>query len=107
MAIPEITNEQRRENLAKAMRLRQERAELRRELRAGLLSVGDVIDIADQGNRAASGMRVKQMINALPGYGLKRTQELMRKIDIADNRRVGGLGVAQIRALVEKLDGAA
>lgn len=104
--IPELTTEQRRENLAKAMELRKQRAELRAELGNGMLSVGDVISIADRGDKAAAGMRVKQMISALPGYGLKRTQDLMRKIGIADNKRVGGLGVAQIRVLVEKLDGA-
>ena len=105
MAIPELTTEQRRENLAKAMELRKQRAELRAELGNGMLSVGDLIAIADRGDKAAGGMRVKQMISALPGYGLKRTQEIMRKIGIADNKRVGGLGVAQIRALMEKLDG--
>lgn len=105
MAIPELTTEQRRENLAKAMKLRQERAELRSSLREGTMSVDVVILLASQGDSAAAGMRVKQMVNALPGYGLKRTQELMKKIGIADNKRVGGLGVKQQRALIAKLDG--
>lgn len=103
--IPERTSEQRRAALEKAMELRKQRAELRSELGSGMLSVCDLIDIADQGSKAAAGMRVKQMISALPGYGMKRTQELMREIGIADSKRVGGLGVSQIRALIEKLDG--
>lgn len=107
MTIPKLTNEQRRENLEKAMKLRQERAEIRRKLHDGTMTVNDVIAAAHDGNQAASGMRVKQLINALPGYGLKRAQALMAQVDIADNRRVGGLGVAQIKALVSKFDGAA
>jgi ribosomal protein S13 len=50
-------------------------------------------------------MRVKQLVNAFPGYGFKRTQALMRELGIAENKRVGGLGSVQAANLIMKLDG--
>ena len=50
---------------------------------------------------------MKQMISAFPGYGFKKTQQLMRDLHIAESKRVGGLGVKQAQALTAKLDGAA
>lgn len=105
MTAPELTKEQRQANLEKAMKLRKERAALRAELNSGLMTVTDVINLAERGDAAAKGMRVKQVINALPGYGFKRTQALMKQLKIAENKRVGGLGVNQAQALIEKLDG--
>lgn len=105
--IPELTTEQRRANLEKAMELRQERADIRRKLGDGTYSVNDVLRLAEAGDQAASGMRAKQLINALPGYGLRRAQSLMKQIGIADSKRVGGLGWKQRAALVAKLDGGA
>lgn len=103
--IPELTEEQRQANLEKAMKLRKERAELRSQLKSGVLSVCDLINLAERGDKAAAGMRVKQMISAVPGYGFSKTQSLMHQLRIADNRRVGGLGVNQAQALIAKLDG--
>lgn len=103
--IPELTTEQRQANLEKAMRMRKERADLRNQLKSGVLSACDLIDLAERGDKAASGMRVKQMISAMPGYGFRKTQDLMHKLHIAESKRVGGLGVKQAQALIAKLDG--
>ena len=100
-----LTKEQLQANLEKAMKLRKERAALRSELQHGITTVSDVINLAERGDKAAKGMRVKQVINALPGYGFKRTQALMKSLKIAENKRVGGLDVNQVQALIEKLEG--
>lgn len=50
-------------------------------------------------------MRVKQVINALPGYGFKRTQALMKSLKIAENKRVGGLGVNQAKRSLKSWTG--
>ena len=105
MTAPEMTKEQRKANLEKAMRLRKERADIRAKLANGTYSVSDVIYLAGCRDQAASGMRVKQMINALPGYGFKKTQALMRELSISESKRVGGLGVKQAQALIDRLDG--
>lgn len=103
--LPELTKEQRLANLDKSMELRRARAEIRNQLKAGSLSASDVISRAEQGDKAAKGMRVKQFINAMPGYGFAKTQALMRELHISESRRVGGLGTNETKALIEKLDG--
>lgn len=75
--VPELTKEQRIANLEKAKQMRKERTELRSQLASGVLTVCDLINLAGRGDKAASGMRVKQMISALPGYGFKKTQALL------------------------------
>lgn len=105
--IPELTEEQRQANLEKAMQMRKERAELRKELASRAMNASDLILLAERGDKAASGMRVKQMISAMPGYGFRKTQDLMHELHIAESKRVGGLGVNQAQALIAKLDGAA
>ena len=103
--IPELTAEQRKANLDKAMKMRKERADIRVKLANGTYTVSDVIYFADSHDEAAAGMRVKQMINALPGYGFKKTQALMRELGISESKRVGGLGTNQVKALIDRLGG--
>lgn len=103
--IPELTEEQRKANLEKAMKMRKERADIRAKLANGMYTVADVIYFADSHDKAAAGMRAKQMINALPGYGFKKTQALMRELGISESKRVGGLGVNQAKALIDRLGG--
>lgn len=105
--IPELTEEQRKANLEKGMKLRKERAEIRAKLNQGIYTAATVIKRALEGEQSYSGMRVKQLINAMPGYGFKRTQALMKELGISENKRVGGLGSVQAANLIMKLDGAA
>lgn len=103
--VPELTKEQRLANLDKSMELRRARAEIRNQLKDGTATATDVINLAERGDKAAKGMRVKQLISAMPGYGFAKTQALMRELHISESRRVGGLGANQTKALIEKLDG--
>lgn len=103
--VPELTKEQRIANLEKAKQMRKERTELRSQLASGVLTVCDLINLAERGDKAASGMRVKQMISALPGYVFKKTQALMHALSISESKRVGGLGVKQAQALIDRLGG--
>lgn len=57
--IPELTEEQRKANLEKAMKMRKERADIRAKLANGTYTVADVIYFADSHDKAAAGMRVK------------------------------------------------
>lgn len=95
MAIPELTNEQRRAALDKAMELRKERAEIRAGIKAGELTMDNVLEMQSYGNEALQGMRVSSLLTAFPNVGLKRMQEIMRKCEISASRRVRGLGIRQ------------
>lgn len=101
--IPNLTTEQHREYLEKASKVRRERAIVRNDLKSGLMTFGQVLKLADADCQAVSNMRVKQVINSMPGYGHAKTQQLMRALQIADGRRIKGLGVRQRAALLEVL----
>ncbi|MCI6273926.1 MAG: integration host factor, actinobacterial type [Tractidigestivibacter sp.] len=96
MAIPELTDEQRRENLRRAAAARREKAGLLHALKDGEAALAEVLD-----DPRAERIRVEALIRALPGYGRARSEGLMAKLGIARSRRVRGLGVRQRRALLE------
>lgn len=97
--IPELTDEQRRENVRKAKEMRIERGALRRRIERGELSVSDVIAMDTQ---AAQRMRVYHLLCSIPHVGRAKAQKLMEEMHVSPSRRVMGLGSRQRAALVEK-----
>jgi ribosomal protein L9 len=98
--LPELTAEQRKAALEKAARVRRERAEIKKKLKAGHLKVGDIISRAD--DDIYGKMTVKSVIESLPGIGKMRATKIMQEIGISQSRRIKGLGVNQIKALRER-----
>ena len=96
MTIPELTDEQRRENLRRAAEARRERAALLHALKAGGVALSEVLY-----DPRASRIRVEALIRAIPGYGAARSRKLMATLGIARSRRVRGLGNRQRKALME------
>lgn len=103
--IPNLTTEQRRANLEKAKAARSKRAAVLKKVTNGTYSVEDVLNMALE-DKAISRMRAFTLIKAVPGYGFSKTQQLLKKLHIAESRRLGGLGSNQRAALVETLGGA-
>mgnify|MGYP006903496317 FL=1 len=101
--VPILTKEQRQANLAKGMEIRQRRAYYREQLKTGALTVEKLFGLADEGDQAAAGMRVKAMIAALPGYAETRAEKLMKSLRIASSRKVKGLGKNQRANLLSTL----
>lgn len=104
--LPKLTTDQRRANLDKAATIRKERAIIRNDLKHSLMTFEQVLKLADAGCHAAANLRVKQAINAMPGYSFSKTQQLMKQLHIAESRRIKGLGVNQRAALVDVFGGA-
>ena len=100
MALPELTEEQRKAHLKRAKRSRHERAALKASLKEGLIGVADVLAATRQ---CAQGMRVYDLLRSLPGYGKVKAGELMESLHIAESRRVRGLGARQREALLDAL----
>lgn len=99
MMIPHLTTEQRRENLEKAKAARQRRASVLKSVSDGSYTVSDVLNMAAT-DEALARMRVFTLIKAVPGYGFARTQKLMKRLHIAESRRIKGLGKRQRGALL-------
>lgn len=100
MALPVQTPEQRAELLRAAQQTRAARALVRKNLKAGTLTLTDVLD--DHGDVTA-GMKVSVVLASLPRMGKVTAARLMEQAGIAGNRRVRGLGAAQRRALEKAL----
>ncbi len=67
MAIPELSPEARAEALEKAKAARIKRAQVREELKAGKLTVAQVLDMRD--DHVVGRMKISTLIETLPGYG--------------------------------------
>ena len=100
MALPQLTDEQRKAALAKAAQARHERAELREKIKSGKVSLESVLESDDP---IASRMKVSTLIESLPGYGKAKAAKIMDELGISASRRVKGLGARQREQLVEAL----
>ena len=100
MALPQLTDEQRKEALEKAAQARHERAELREKIKSGKVTLEEVLDSDDP---IANRMKVSALIESLPGYGKAKAAKIMDELDISATRRVKGLGARQREQLIEAL----
>ena len=89
MALPQLTDEQRKQALEKAAAARHARAELREQIKKGEKSLESVLNSA--------------LIESLPGYGKAKAAKIMEELGISATRRVQGLGVRQREQLLEQL----
>lgn len=101
MALPTMTEEQRKEALAKAAETRKKRAEVREKIKAGKLTAKKVMSQRD--DPVVGKMRVVQFITTFPGYGKAKAEKIMGELKIAESRRLRGLGERQLSALLDRL----
>lgn len=103
MTLPELDPEQRRAALAKATEARRARAELKQMLKAGEIGFAELLDRAEHVPPLRK-MRVSEVIEAMPGYGKVRADQLMERTKIARSRRIQGLGSKQRAQLLAEFD---
>ena len=101
MTIPQLTAEDRAAALEKAKIARTKRAELREQLKAGKVTLAEVIAMQD--DEIIGKMKVTTLIETLPGYGKAKAAKVMTELGIAESRRLRGLGERQKAALLERL----
>ena len=100
MALPQLTDEQRKEALEKAAAARHARAELREKIKTGQVTLEEVLDSDDL---IAARLKVSALIESLPGYGKAKAAKIMAELGISSTRRVKGLGARQREQLIEAL----
>ena len=101
MATPELSKEQRAEALVKATAVRSARRVFKEELSRGEMSLEQAISRA-KADDALAGIRVRDLLQCLPGVGPKRAEITMDEIGISHARRIRGLGAHQVKALVDR-----
>ncbi len=99
--LPSISDEVRREALAKAALVRKERAAIRVQLAKREISFSDLLERVD--DDSVGKMKVLVIIEALPGMGKVRSRRLMQELGIYENRRLRGLSEKQSQRLLEVL----
>lgn len=98
---PELDPEQRQAALQKAAEVRRIRADVKQMLKAGEVSLSELLDRAEQADALAK-MRVHQVIESMPNFGKVKARKLMERLDIARSRRIQGLGHRQRAALLDE-----
>ena len=101
MALPQLTAEQRKEALAKAAEARKARAELKEQLKRGDISLKEVLAKASS-DEIIGKTKVSALLESLPKVGKVKAKEIMDELEIAQTRRLRGLGDRQRRALLER-----
>jgi hypothetical protein len=102
MALPALSPEQRQAALQKARQARAARSALLADLKAGTLTLADVLGRDDDLARKA---KVAQVVRAVPGVGKARAAAIMERAGIPAERRIGGLGARQREHLLAELPG--
>lgn len=99
MPLPSLSPEQRQAALEKAAEIRKARAELKDELKSGKTSLASVLDRAERDDVVGK-LKVSAVLQAMPGIGKIRAQQIMERLKIAESRRLRGLGEQQRKALL-------
>ncbi|HEY0259823.1 MAG TPA: guanylate kinase [Lacisediminihabitans sp.] len=89
-----------------AVAARRARAAVKKSVHDRERSPIDVVETAWADPTAAlpeASLRVRELLTSIPSLGPTRVARIMERLDIADSKRVGGLGVRQRRRLLEWL----
>ncbi|MEM8619572.1 MAG: integration host factor, actinobacterial type [Actinomycetota bacterium] len=97
---PQLTPEQRAAALAKAAEARAARAEIKARLKMGSMTLAEALESDDVN---VGKLKVVSLLESLPGVGKVKARRVMEDVNIADNRRVQGLGPQQKQKLLEQL----
>jgi len=99
-APPHLTLEQRRAALAKAAESRKVRAEFKAEVKSGQRHW---LDAFTSDIDAIKKMRLKELLQSLPGVGEIRATTLLDRAGISHSRRIQGIGKSQYETLLKIL----
>ena len=98
---PILTAEERNAALEKARSSRSRRATVKADVRSGILTMRDVIELAKSDDAIAK-MRVVELLESFAGVGKVRAIATLDRLAISRTRRVQGLGTHQRDALIKE-----
>lgn len=95
--LPTQTNEDLAKFQIRAIEARKRYAVAKKQIKSGERSLKSVLDDEDLRR-----MHARDVIASLPGMGKVSAKKAMATLGIAKSRRLGGLGIRQYKALLEK-----
>ena len=99
---PSLTQEQRVAASRAAVANRRRRADVKKLVKAGELSLQQLFELA-QDEECVAQMRAYDLISALPAIGEVKAARIMKSASIAQTRRIRGLGPRQREQLFHAL----
>ena len=96
-----LTDGERAKALEKAKKMRKLRADFKNGITNGLVTIDDILDSQD--DPVIGKIKVADALEAIPGIGPAKREQIMDEIGISENRRLRGLGVHQKDALRKKM----
>ncbi|WP_421084135.1 integration host factor, actinobacterial type [Rothia nasimurium] len=103
MPLQPLTEEQRAAAREKAKKARITRAEIKDAVKNKKITIAEVLKRADA-DEAVARLKVTDLLTSLPGVGEVRTENILKDLNIAESRRLRGLGIHQRKALINLLD---
>ena len=94
---PQLSEAERRAALQRAASARKKRSQYKAEIKSGARKWTDALSDSDPDIRK---MRVRELIESIPGYGTTRTILIMERAGISPTRRVQGVGNNQVQNLL-------
>ena len=101
---PVLDDDSRARGRRLALEARRRRADIKRQVAAGE-SIRAVLALSSE-DPAVARMRARDLIEACPGIGSARATRILEACQIAESRRLRGLGEHQMNALVAAIEGA-
>lgn len=101
MALPNLSEADRKAALKKAAEARQKRAALRQEIKSGKVDFATVMKRSE--DPIIARMKVATLLESLPGFGKAKAAKIMEELEISESRRVQGLGTRQLEMLMQRL----
>ena len=95
MNIPFISASEKETALKHAREIRKARAEIKKGLKARKLVLAELLDKKNKYFAALKGMKVLELVRALPGFGAVKANELLHVLQISDKKKYSGLGHKQ------------
>ena len=99
-AAPERSQQQRMDALQRANHIRTQRAQLKRDLRAGVVSIDSLLLKPPAFLETA---KVVELLLAVPKYGRVKANRVLQQCRISPSKTVGGLSERQRAEIVELL----
>jgi len=101
--LPPPSDEQRQEALAKAAAVRRARAEFKEKLKNGSMSLSEALGLAAVDN-VIGGTKVLAAVESLPRIGKVTARKILAELEVAESRRLRGLGSKQREALINAVE---
>lgn len=99
-SLPRLSPEQRREYLAIAVAVRQERSRILKGIKKEEIDPHDVIS---DDHDAVKGIRVKAFVESWPSIGRSKAEAILERCHISGRRRLKGLGKNQREQLIAEM----